>query len=252
HIHMIGGVVHPQTKAAHRSHARRYRYTWAIMAGITLVALLLAASGFFGTVSWMSLIAAILETTYRLIVAYLIALVIGVVIALIVGWSPFIDFFFPVFDILQNLPSFALFPLFIYFLGYTNQMIILFAVSSIVWPILFAVLTAIKSAHTDLSDAATIFGARGLQRIRYYLAPLSFPAILTGSIVGIAIGWESVIGAEIISNMPGFGAFIKNVDTAGISPTAIAGAFAILVIVFIINRLVWAPLLSESAKRYAE
>ena len=249
---MIGGAIHLQTKATHRSHARRYRYTWVIMAGVTLVALLLAVSGFFGQVSWMSLLTAVLETTYRLIAAYFIALVIGVVIALVVGWTPFIDFFFPIFDILQNLPSFALFPLFIYFLGYTNQMIILFAVSSIVWPILFAVLTAIKSAHTDLSDAATIFGAHGIRRIRFYLAPLAFPAILTGSIVGIAIGWESVIGAEIISNTPGFGAFIKNVDTAGISPTAIAGALAILVIVFVINRLVWAPLLSESGRRYAE
>lgn len=225
---------------------------WLIMAGVISIALLLWASGYFHGVTWVSLTEAVLRTTYRLILAYGVAVVLGVSIALIVGWSPFADFFFPLFDILQNLPSFALFPLFIYFLGYTNQMIILFAVSSIVWPILFAVLTAIKSAHTDLNDAATIFGARGLRRIRYYLAPLSFPAMLTGSIVGIAIGWESVIGAEIISNTSGFGAFIKNVDASGVSPTAIAGALGILVIVFIINRLVWAPLLNSSSKHYAE
>jgi NitT/TauT family transport system permease protein len=125
-------------------------------------------------------------------------------------------------------------------------------VSSIVWPILFAVLTAIKSAHADLNDAATIFGARGLRRIPYYLAPLSFPAILTGSIVGIAIGWEAVIGAEIITSAAGFGAFIKESSSTGLNHATIAGMLAILVIVFIINRLVWAPLLNESAKRYAE
>lgn len=222
------------------------------MAGIVVVALLLTAFGYFGSTTWVVLGKAIGYTTYRIAIAYAIALVLGVSIALLVGWSPLGDFFFPIFDVLQNLPSFALIPLFIYFLGYTNLMIILFAVSSIVWPILFAVLTAIKSAHNDLNDAATIFGARGFRRIPYYLAPLSYPAILTGSIVGIAIGWEAVIGAEIITNIAGFGEFIKTVDVSGISQSAVAGMLAILVIVFVVNRIVWAPLLAESAKRYAE
>jgi ABC-type nitrate/sulfonate/bicarbonate transport system permease component len=180
------------------------------------------------------------------------ALGIGVAVALLVGWSPFADNLFPIFDILQNLPSFALIPFFIYFFGLSDNMIILFAVSSIVWPILFAVLSAIKSAHKDLSDAATIFGAKGLRRIPFYLAPLALPAILTGSIVGIAIGWESIIGAEIIVNASGFGSFIKEASATGINQVAIAGMLGILLIVFIINRLVWTPLLAESSKRYAE
>lgn len=222
------------------------------MAATVVVALLLIAFGYFGNVSWATLGQAVLNTTYRLALAYGIALILGVSIALLVGWSPFSGFFFSVFDVLQNLPSFALIPLFIYFFGFTGEMIILFAVSSIIWPILFAVLTAIKSAHKDLSDAATIFGARGLKRIRHYLAPLSFPAILTGSVVGIAIGWEAVIGAEIITNVAGFGEFIKEASASGISQASVAGTLAILVIVFVLNRLVWAPLLAESARRYAE
>lgn len=222
------------------------------MTVVVAVALLLVAFGFFASVMWGALGQAIGYTTYRIAIAYGIALALGVSIALFVGWSPFGDYLFPVFDVLQNLPSFALIPFFIYFLGYTNQMIIFFAVSSIIWPILFAVLTAIKAAHNDLNDAATIFGAKGFRRIPYYLAPLAYPAILTGSIVGIAIGWEAVIGAEIITNIAGFGDFVKTVDVSGINESAIAGMLAILVIVFVINRLVWAPLLAESAKRYAE
>jgi ABC-type nitrate/sulfonate/bicarbonate transport system permease component len=222
------------------------------MLGVVLGTLLLLGSGYFKGVDWSTLTDAVLYTTYRLILAYGLALILGTSIALLVGWGPFADALFPFFDILQNIPSFALIPFFIYFLGYTDLMIILFAVSSIIWPILFAVLAAIKSAHTDLNDAATIFGARGLRRIRYYLTPLSLPAILTGSIVGIAIGWESVIGAEIITNITGFGAFIKDASATGVNQAAIAGMLVILIIVFLINRLVWAPLLSESSRRYAE
>ena len=76
--------------------------------------------------------------------------------------------------------------------------------------------------------------------------------MLTGSIVGIAIGWEAVIGAEIIVNISGFGAFIKTASVSGINQATIAGMLVIIIIVFVINRMVWAPLLAESAKRYAE
>lgn len=222
------------------------------MAVLLLATALLAGLGYFTHVDWAALGDALLRTLYRLAFAYGIALVVGAALALVVGWGPLIDFFFPLFDVLQNVPSFALIPLFIYFFGFTDLMIILFSVTSIVWPILFAVLTAIKSAHTDLNDAATVFGATGLRRIGAYLAPLSFPAIVTGSIVGIAIGWEAVIGAEIIADTSGFGAFIKSASASGITPATIAGTLAILVLVFVINRLVWAPLLAESTKRYAE
>lgn len=249
---MIRSVAHPLTRTWHRAHLLRHRRSWLIMTGVVGVALVLGASGYFGTVAWPTLIEAVLRTTYRLAFAYGIALVLGVAVALLVGWSPFADVLFPIFDILQNIPSFALIPFFIFFFGYTDWMIILFAVGSIVWPILFAVLAAIKNAHIDLSDAATVYGARGLRRIPFYLAPLSFPAILTGSIVGIAIGWEAVIGAEIIANVAGFGDFIKTASVSGISQVSIAGILVILIIVFVINRLVWAPLLAESSRRYAE
>lgn len=225
---------------------------WFIMLFIVALAGAAAAYGYFAQVSFVPLTEALFQTTYRLVLAYAIALTLGVTIALLVAWSPFSDALFPFFDILQNIPSFALIPLFIYFFGFTSEMIVLFAVSSIIWPILFAILTSIKTAHADLNDAATIFGAVGLRRIFHYLAPLSYPAMLTGSVVGIAIGWETVIGSEIIVDTSGFGAFIKSAGESGVAPATVAGVIGILTIVFIVNRLVWAPLLSESAKRYAE
>lgn len=249
---MIHSLEHTQSRTWHHTHTERHRRSWFLISGIGVCALILLATGYFTNVPWAVLSGAVLQTTYRLLVAYSIALCSGVALALLVGWSPFADDLFPIFDILQNLPSFALIPFFIYFFGLSDSMIILFAVSSIVWPILFAVLSAIKSAHKDLSDAATIFGAKGLRRIPFYLAPLALPAILTGSIVGIAIGWESIIGAEIIVDASGFGSFIKEASATGINQVAIAGMLGILLIVFIINRLVWTPLLAESSKRYAE
>ena len=174
---MIRSVAHPSSRNWHKAHKARARRSWWIVGVIVVLTLgAFFAQGYFAQVGWGELSIGLLHTLYRLILAYGLALVVGVVLALIVGSSLWaIDFFFPFFDVLQNIPSFALIPLFIYFFGYGDTMIVLFAVSSIVWPILFAVLTAIKSAHTDLNDAATIFGARGFKRIIHYLAPLSSP-----------------------------------------------------------------------------
>ncbi|MDE2021794.1 MAG: hypothetical protein KGI71_02625, partial [Patescibacteria group bacterium] len=125
---MIRSVAHIQTRAWQRAHLKRHRRSWLIMAGVVGVALIFGASGYFSSVDWPTLIEAVLRTTYRLALAYGIALLLGVSIALLVGWSPFTETLFPVFDVLQNVPSFALIPLFIYFLGYSDRMIILFAV----------------------------------------------------------------------------------------------------------------------------
>jgi len=151
---------------------------------------------------------------------------------------------------MQNLPSFALIPLFVLWLGYTNIMAIIFAATSILWPILFYMLHALKTENKDKEDAAKIFGATGWKKMVYFSLPVAFPAIVTGSIVGFAIGWESIIGIEIIGLANGIGPFINsnaNTNNKGLA----LGLSALLLVVFLINRLVWMPLLKKS-QSYAD
>ncbi len=187
---------------------------------------------------------------YRLTAAYIISLVLGVALAVTLGRGKIGDFFIPVFDLLQNLPSFALIPAFVILFGYTNKMAILFATSSVLWPILFYALSALRNAKTDFDEAATMFGAVGLKRIFYYLMPSIFPAIVTGSIVGISIGWEAVIGVEIIGLSNGLGVFLNSAAQSD-KKTLILGIIALLLVVFSINKLIWLPLLKKS-QLYAE
>lgn len=187
---------------------------------------------------------------YRLILAYLLSLVIALAVALSIGQSKIGDLLIPVFDLLQNLPSFALIPLFVAVFGYTNTMVITFAASSILWPILFYVLHALKTARTDFNDAATIFGATGWKRGLYYLLPLSFSSAVIGSIVGFSIGWEAIIGVEIIGLSSGIGVFLNN-SFAASRGLFTFGIFSLLLVVFVLNRLIWMPLLKKS-QSYAE
>ncbi len=207
--------------------------------------------GRISQVSSMALMSGLGLSLYRLIVAYFVSLFLAIVLASLVGHGRLGNFFIPVFDIFQNLPSFALIPVFILLLGNTNKMAVVFAASSMLWPLLFNMLGAIRNARTDLTEAAEIFGAKSWRKVWYFYLPLGFPALITGSLVAISIGWEAVIGIEIIglANGSGIGAFL---NSAGGNKQVLAlGIVALLLVVYAINKLIWTPLIKKT-QIYAE
>jgi ABC-type nitrate/sulfonate/bicarbonate transport system permease component len=235
-------------------HLRIYhrKHHFFIAGGVILLSILfLAILGGFTDINIAKLSSGIGISLYRLIIGYLISLTLGVGIAIFLEYAAISEFFMPVLDVLQNVPSFALIPVFAIAFGYTNTMAIIFAATSIIWPILFYVLSALTTARKELNEAATVFGAVGEKRIWNYLVPLSFPAIITGSIVGISIGWEAVIGIEIIGLSSGVGVFLSQASSAGDRNTLLLGIVAILLVVFAINKLIWTPLIKKT-HYYAE
>lgn len=231
-----------------------YTKKWHHLVGFVLTFLpliILLGLGVFGQIDVTALGEALATSFYRLISGYSISLILGVGVALLVGASKWGDAVVPVLDVMQNIPSFALIPVFVLFFGYTSTMAILFVATSVIWPILFYVLSAIRTARVDWGEAAQIFGARGYRRIVYYLLPLSMPAIITGSIVGLSIGWEAVIGVEIIGLTTGIGPFLGAASATHNNALLAAGLGFLLALVFIMNRLLWAPLLKRT-HLYAE
>jgi len=226
-----------------------YKKFWHVLVllGIVLLPVIfIVLIGGISKISIYSLLSAISTSLYRLVLSYFFALILGIALAIFFGRGKIGDFFIPIFDVLQNFPSFALIPIFVLLFGYTNKMAIIFALTSILWPILFSVLNAFRTAKTDLNEAATIFGAIGLKRIFYYLIPLSFPSIIMGSLIGIAIGWEAIIGIEIIGLNNGIGVFLNNAASINDRYALTVGIIALLLIVFSLNRLIWLPLIRKS------
>jgi NitT/TauT family transport system permease protein len=218
---------------------------------LLLPAAFLAFYEFFTPQGGAALGSALAVSFVRLFLGYAISLVVGVGLALLIGNSRAGDWLTPVFDVLQNIPSFALIPVFALAFGYTNIMVVIFAATSIVWPILFYSMSALRTEHMEWSEAATVFGATGTKRIWNYLLPAVFPAIVTGSLVGISIGWEAVIGLEIIGYHSGIGVFLNSASHAGDNAALWAGLVAILILVIVINKFIWAPLLRRTSF-YAE
>lgn len=183
---------------------------------------------------------------FRVLIAYFVSVVLAILLAVFLGQGKFGDFFLPVFDVLQSFPSFALLPLLTVWFGIGSTAAILFLVATMLWPILFSTLSAIRMARDDLEEAAFIFGAKGIKKILYFTVPIAFPGLIIGSVVGIGEGWEAIVGAEIIGITPGIGGFLNSASSSGNLKVLSFGIIALLLFLFSLNKIIWLPLLKRS------
>src|SRR5438105_3498793 len=100
----------------HTSHGVRiYRRWFHVLIAFGVLILPIAFIFFGGWISHLSVRDLGLSLTlsgYRLLLAYALSTAIALLLALTLGQGAAGDFFIPVFDLLQNLPSFALIPVF--------------------------------------------------------------------------------------------------------------------------------------------
>ena len=218
------------------------------MGGALVIAVPLALVWSFSQIAHISLgqLSADLGVSlFRIAVAYCIAAMLGWLAALLLTHGKLGDFLLPVFDLLQSLPAFAILPLAIIYLGRTSFVVIIFLVIEIIWPIIFTVVSAVKHADRDIEGAVTMSQVRRADYWRYYLIPLTLPAFITGSVIGMGEGWEALIATEIIVMTPnGVGAFFNAVAEYPLLTTF--GILVVLSVVFAINKLIWLPLLNWS------
>lgn len=219
-----------------------------LIVGIALLILFLLV--IFSGLSYQSLFGGFLISFYRIFIAYIISLALALIIALITTANPKVEnLLFPFLDAMQGFPSFALFPALLATFKSSETLIILLLTIAIIWPILFSLISGIKNSRQDQEEAATIFGAKGWKRLVYFTLPSLQPYVVTGSIVGWGEGWEFIIAAELlVSAKLGVGSYLGSL---GRSHENILFALAIavfIVLLYIINKLIWLPLLNRVVK----
>lgn len=197
------------------------------------------------------LLANTLVSVARMIIAYGIAAALAWILAVAFHRGKIAAFVLPIFDVLQSFPTFAILPIATYFLGPNNFTVILFLVITVIWPILFSIISSLRLIKHDWEEAVEIYQLRGWNYIRKFVWPASIPGLITGSIIGLGDGWESVVGTEIIVGIKsGLGGFFQSFSQ-NVTVTAL-GITGFLVLIFSINKLVWTPLLDWSHKKTEE
>lgn len=210
-----------------------------------------------------TLLSALGASLVRIGVAFALSLLVGIPLGLLAVRNRTIEsILLPVFDVLESMPVLAFFPVIIIlflradFLEGAAVFIIFF---SMVWNIAFSIVGGVKQMPADVKALGRVFELSAWQRFRQIILPASLPALLTGSILSFADGWNIVIVAEALHayapqasnahDLFGIGSILVTASTTGDTSLLTSAMLLLVIAIAVINVAIWQPLLAY-AERY--
>jgi NitT/TauT family transport system permease protein len=145
-------------------------------------------------------------TVQPMLIGFAVAVVVGILLALVVAFSPALqDIVYPLIVFLQIVPKIAVAPLFIIWFGYGLMPKILLVFLLSFFPIVVSAVTAFRSVDSDIMDLAKATGA-GTWRIFWKVqVPHALPTLFTGIKVAAALSSTAAVVAEFVASDRGLG-----------------------------------------------
>ena len=151
--------------------------------------------------------------------------------------------------LLHPMPSVAVIPLVILWIGIGFQGIVTLTVNSCLWPLLLNALTGFRAVHRTYMEVGQNIGMRRIHLIVAVMIPSALPYLLAGFKTAWARSWRTAVAAEMVfgatTGAEGLGWFIfealQFVDFSRI----LAGIFVIIIIGLLVERLGF-----ETVERY--
>jgi NitT/TauT family transport system permease protein len=201
--------------------------------------------------------AAIFATFIRLVIAYALALIISIPLALAVVKNAFLErLLLPLFDIVQSIPVLAFFPIIIIFfmrLGFADGAAVFIIFLSMLWNIVFSLVGGLKVIPNDIKSAAYVFGIKGAAFMKRVLLPAVVPYLVTGSLLAWAQGWNIIIVAEVLhtyipggaasQDLFGIGSMLVSAASSGQNGIFVFAILAMIIIIALMNFFIWQKLL---------
>ena len=162
--------------------------------------------------------------------AYGVALAasIGVPLGLAMGLYRWLDdIVTPVFDGLRFIAPIAWVPFAALWFGTGIGGPIMIIFSGAFPPCLINAYRGARFVERRYIEAAQMLGTNSLRTIAEVLLPASLPSIIAGLRVGAGLGWQSLVGAELIVASAGVGYMIVQGQSNISTPTVMAGMLAI-------------------------
>jgi NitT/TauT family transport system permease protein len=174
------------------------------------------------------LLTAILVSTKRIVLAFLLAAAVALPLGVMMGaFTPVHAVFEPIMAPLRYMPISAFIPLLILWFGIYEKEKTAFLFLGVFVYLLPVVVSAIRSVPEELVQTALTLGASKLQVIRTVLLPASLPEIFDSFRVMNAISWTYVILAEAVNPEHGLGYMVELARTHQKASWSFAGLIVI-------------------------
>jgi len=136
--------------------------------------------------------------------------------------------------VLNPLPSIAILPLAMLWIGLRPEAIVFVVALATVWPVAINTDTGFRTISPTTQMAAQNLGLRGWRLVNDILLPAALPYLLTGLKTAWAFGWRTVVAAELVFGVAGSGGglgwYINNARFFLQTPSIFAGLVVISVL----------------------
>jgi NitT/TauT family transport system permease protein len=166
---------------------------------------------------------AMLYTLQPMLIGYVMAIVIGVGLALVVAFSRTLQaVVYPLIVFLQIVPKIAIAPLFIIWFGYglVPKVLLVFLLSF--FPIVVSAVQAFRSVDPDIMDLARATGANAWRVFWKVQVPHALPLLFTGFKVAAALSSTAAVVAEFVASDRGLGYLLLEYNNNMNTPMAFA------------------------------
>ncbi|MCX6652343.1 MAG: ABC transporter permease [Methanomassiliicoccales archaeon] len=152
-----------------------------------------------GTTMWDNTFASLGRFGIGFVMAFLLALPLG----LVMGYFKLAQLFInPIVEVFRPIPPIAWVPVFLLIFGlFWGPVVVIFL--GVLFPLLSNIVFGVKSVDKPLIDAAKTMGANRLQLFTKVILPYTIPFIMAGITIGLGIGWMCIVAAEMIGAVGG-------------------------------------------------
>ena len=191
------------------------------------------------------------DTLTRLVLGGLIGIAIGIPCGLLLGLNRTVaDMFYPFMNFFQSVSGIAILPIVVIWFGNSDLTVLIVILYTSFFPIVFNVLSGVRSVPYRYIQAVRTLGASRLQVVRDVLLPGAMPSIATGSRLSIGFAWRAVIAGEMLAGRPGLGSMIFAGQQLDNTAQIILGMMIIGFTWIVLDHFLLRPLEADTIERW--
>ncbi|MFI3207610.1 MAG: ABC transporter permease [Eubacteriales bacterium] len=179
-----------------------------------------------------------LITFSRFFVGFVLAIVFGIIIGLTMGWYPVVNAILgPIYQIIRPVPILAWIPIGIIWFGLGEETKYFIVFLGAFMSITQNSFSGAKSVDPTMVNASKMLGANDIQLFFTVVIPASTPMIFAGLHTAAAVGWASVVAAEMVRAESGIGWMIMAGKDNNNMVQILVGIIGIAIIGFLLAAL---------------
>jgi NitT/TauT family transport system permease protein len=141
----------------------------------------------------------IVSSLFRVTWAFLAAVLIGIPLGLLMGWSiRFFQALNPLIQLLRPISPLAWMSVAIIWFGVTELATVYLIFYASLFPVTVSSIAAVKNIQTVYVRAARNFGLSRWQMFRRIILPATLPQLLTGLRISLGVAWLVLVAAEML------------------------------------------------------